>query len=115
MFMVVALVTVFRTKRRSVRRRKSIKDQNNGEKPNLNLFKYVYTCTLLKNMYNLLFITSIYTYSKIAMVAEDGCTPTIKITRMYICMHHILTCTMYIRCDIVSVTPIVVFLYMHVV
>ena len=46
-FMVIALVTVFRTKRRSVRRRKSMKHLDSGDRANLDLFKYV---SILFNM-----------------------------------------------------------------
>ena len=45
--MVIALVTVFRTKRRSVKRRKSMKDLDSGDRANLDLFKYV---SILFNM-----------------------------------------------------------------
>ena len=39
-FMMIALATVFRTKHRSVARRRKLKDSNSGDKPNLDLFKY---------------------------------------------------------------------------
>ena len=39
-FMVIALATVFRTKYRSVARRKKLKDFGSGDKLNLDLFKY---------------------------------------------------------------------------
>ena len=40
-FMVIALVTVFRSKRGSIKRNKSMKRLEDNHKPNLDLFKYV--------------------------------------------------------------------------
>ena len=39
-FMVIALATVFKTKYRSVARRRKTKDLDSGDSPNLDLFKY---------------------------------------------------------------------------
>lgn len=39
-FMVVALATVFKTKRRSVKRRKSVKNNESDDKARFDLFKY---------------------------------------------------------------------------
>ena len=44
MFMVVALTTVFKTKRRSVKRRKSMKNTESGDKARFDLFKYDILC-----------------------------------------------------------------------
>ena len=38
--MVIALATVFKTKYRSVARRRKTKDLDSGDSPNLDLFKY---------------------------------------------------------------------------
>ena len=39
--MVIALATVFKTKYRSVARRRTLKNLDSGNRPNLDLFKYV--------------------------------------------------------------------------
>ena len=39
-FMAIALLTVYKTKRRSVQRRKSVKSADSSDKAKLDLFKY---------------------------------------------------------------------------
>ena len=53
-FMVVALATVFKTKRRSVKRRKSMKNTENGDKARFGLFKYNILCVHKSIVHNII-------------------------------------------------------------